>query len=116
MWARDILIIDGVCHSGEMIRQFRCCQPSNPIPATSNAVFMQLQGRDKFGRLQALSLMRCYRANIQSNQAQIDIRVPSDILRVEEIRALRELLKCKYPKAYAKAETQAVLGMCKVVG
>jgi hypothetical protein len=73
MWARDFLIIDGVCHPGEMIRRFRCCQPLSSIPATSNTVLVQLQGREKFGRLQAISLIRCFRANIQGNQAQMDI-------------------------------------------
>jgi hypothetical protein len=114
MWAKDVLIIDGVCHPGEAIRHFRCCQPSTPIPATSNAVLVQLQGKDKFGKLQAISLMRCYRAHLQGTQAQIDIRVPSDILKTAEIQALRDRLKREYPKAYAKVETQAVLGLCKI--
>lgn len=114
MWARDFLIIDGVCYAEELIRRYRCCQSITPIPATSNAVLLQLQGKDKFGRLEALSLMRCYRANIQGPQIQMDIRIPSDILKSEEIQVLRELLKREYPKAYARAETQAVLGMYKV--
>jgi predicted amino acid-binding ACT domain protein len=115
MWARDFLIIDGVCHPGELIRRYRCVVPSIAVPASSNAVLIQLQGKDRYGVLQAITLMRCYRANIQSTQAQIDIRVPSDILKTAEIQALRDRLKREYPKAYAKVETQAVLGLCRIL-
>jgi hypothetical protein len=111
MWARDFLIINGICHAGELIRRYRCCQPIAPIPATSNAVLVQLQGKDKFGKLQTLSLMQYYRVNIQGTQYQMDIRISSGILRSEEMQALRELLKHEYPKAYARSETQAVLGI-----
>jgi hypothetical protein len=115
MWARDILIVDRICHPGETIRRFRCIQPSNPISVSSNAVLVQLQGEDKFGKLHALTLMHCYRVNIQGNVVQIDIRVPSNILRAEEIQALRDRLKREYPKAFTKAETQAVLAMCRIL-
>ncbi len=114
MWARDLLIIDGVCHPGEMIQRYRCISPRSPVSSGSNAVLVQLQGRDRFGKLQAISLMRSYRTNIQGNQAEIDIRVPSGVLREVEEIALHRFLRSEYPRAYAKAETQAVLALCKV--
>ena len=114
MWAKDLLIIDGVIHPGEMIRRYRCTSPSTPVPVSSNAVLVQLQGRDKFGKLQAISLMRYYRAKIENDQAKIDIRAPSDVLREVESIVLHQFLSRDYPKAYAKAETQAVLALCKV--
>jgi hypothetical protein len=114
MWVKDVLIIDGVCHAGELIRRYRCIAPSIPVSASSNAVLIQLQGKDRYGKLQAITLMRCYRANVRGNQVEIDIRIPSNILQSRENRVLHEFLKSQYPNAYVKAETQAVLALCKV--
>jgi hypothetical protein len=114
MWAKDLLIIDGACHPGEMIRRYRCIAPRSPVSSASNAVLVQIQGRDRFGKLQAISLIRCYRANIHGAQVEIDIRMASGILREVEVIALHNFLKSGYPKAYANAETQAVLALCKV--
>jgi hypothetical protein len=75
---------------------------------------IQLQGKDSYGKLQAITLMRSYRANLHGNQAEIDINKPSNLLQAHEIIALHRFLKSQYPKAYAKAETQAVLALCKV--
>jgi hypothetical protein len=88
--------------------------PSAPVSPTSNAVLVQLQGKERFGKLQVISLMRCYRANILDIQAEIDIRVPADVLQRLEAIALHNFLKRKYPKACTKPETQSVLTLCKV--
>jgi hypothetical protein len=108
------LIVDGISHPGEMMRQFRCHTPASSIPVTSNAVLVQLQGKDRFGKLQAISLVRCYRMEIRGNQAAVDICVPQNILSSREMESLRCLLQRQYPKAYARAETQSTLALCIV--
>lgn len=115
MWARDLLIINGVAHPGEMIRRYRCHQPSTPIPASSNGVLIQIQGKDRFGKLQAISLVRCYRLNIQGDHLEIDISKPSNSIKKEEERVLREWLRDISAATYKKHEAQAVLGLCRIV-
>jgi hypothetical protein len=115
MWARDILIIDGVCHPGGMVQQFRCHSPAIPIPSTSNAVLVQIQGKDRFGKLKAISLVQCYRMEIQGDQAALKLGMPHNILSSREIASLRAFLKREYCEAYARAETQSTLALCKIM-
>jgi hypothetical protein len=113
MWAKDILIIDGVCQPGELIRQYRCIMPSAPVLPASNAVLVQLLGKDRFGKLQAITLVRCFRANINGKHVELDIRTASNVLAGTEQNALRKVLQCQYPKAYANAETLAALALIR---
>jgi hypothetical protein len=97
MWARDFLIIDSILYHGEHIRVFRCESPNQLIPMNSNAVFIQLQGIDRYGVLQKITSIKCFRGSIIDKLLQINI-VNMGTLNDRELRALNILLAQEYPK------------------
>lgn len=114
MWAKDLLIVEGVCHPGELIRQYRCVMPSVPVPPTSNAVLVKLVGKDRFGKLQVITMVRCLRAEIRGNQVEFNISpATANILTEKEVRALIGILKRDYSKAYRNSESQAALALIR---
>jgi hypothetical protein len=114
MWAKDLLIHAGQCLPGEEIRRYHCVAPSFAVPDSSNAVLVQIHGQDRFGKLQFLTLIRCFRVQLLGQNAQINIVQPANRLRKSEFQLLKGQI-LRYPEVLKWPQSKAVLALIDVI-